>query len=206
MTGYFGKVSTHGDFVTRRLPADLVQAWDRWLQACLQASRAQLGAKWLDAYLTSPVWRFAVAPGVLGRDGLGGVVMPSVDRVGRYFPLTIAATGAPPLLDWVQRHGAWFDAIDELARASLDPAFLLGQFDTAPEPDVASAPVPAGTASATWLALDGDVTAAVAAAALQGHSLWWSEAAPGAGAPLLVCRGMPRPDAFAGMLDGFKHR
>ena len=200
MTGYFGKVSTHGDFVTRRLPGPLVEAWDGWLQGCLQASLTQLGADWLKRYLTSPVWRFAIAPGVLGPEGLGGVMMPSVDRVGRYFPLMIAATGAPPLLDWLQRQGDWFDAIDDLARASLDAGFTLAHFDTAPGPAAATdAPAP-GTA---WrLPLADDVTAAVASVALQGHSLWWSEGAPGIDASLLVCRGMPQPESFAAMLDG----
>lgn len=202
MTGYFGKVSTHGDFVGRRLPSALVAAWDRWLQACIQASRAQLGERWLDHYLTSPVWRFAVAPGVLDAEGIGGVLMPSVDRVGRYFPLMIAATGAPPLLDWQRLHGAWFDAVEDLARASLDPAFRLVQFDSAPEPDVAGAVTPAGAGG--WrLALTGaDMAAPVAGAVLHGHSLWWTEGAPGIEASLLVCRGMPQPQAFAAMLDG----
>jgi type VI secretion system protein ImpM len=201
VTGYFGKVSTHGDFVTRRLPRELVEAWDGWLQRCIQASRAQLGAQWLDNYLTSPVWRFAIAPGVLGPEGLGGVMMPSVDRVGRYFPLMIGATGAPPLLDWMQRHGDWFDAIDDLARESLDAAFTLERFEDVPEPAPARAPSPVPAAG--WrFPLDADPAAAIASAVLQGHSLWWSEGAPNIDASLLVCQGMPQPQAFAAMLNG----
>jgi type VI secretion system protein ImpM len=183
MTGYFGKVSTHGDFVTRRLPAALVAAWDDWLQGCLQASRAQLGAAWLEHYLTSPVWRFAIAPGVLAPEGLGGVMMPSVDRVGRYFPLMIAATGAPSLLDWLQRHGDWFEAIDVLARDSLDAAFTLERFDAAPQPALACGEVAAAVAAPAWRFALG-------------------EGAPGIDASLLVCRGMPQPESFAAMLDG----
>ena len=30
VTGVFGKLASQGDFVTRRLPADFVRAWDRW--------------------------------------------------------------------------------------------------------------------------------------------------------------------------------
>jgi len=180
VTGYFGKVRTHGDFVSRRLPSGLVAAWDEWLQQCIQASREQLGQQWLNHYLTSPVWRFAVSPGILGADGLGGVMMPSVDRVGRYFPLMIAATGAPPLLDWVQRYGPWFDALDELARESLAPGFTLERFDTAPEPALEPA----------------------SGAALYAHSLWWGEGSPDIEASPLVCQGMPPPQGFAAMLDG----
>jgi type VI secretion system protein ImpM len=187
VTGYFGKVSTHGDFVSRRLPPSLVAAWDEWLQRCMQASRAQLGDRWLNHYLISPVWRFAISPGVLGAEGLAGVMMPSVDRVGRYFPLMIAATGGPPLLEWVQRHAAWFDALDALARESLAPAFTLERFDMAPELAGEPASAPASAPSD---------------AALQGRSLWWSEAVPGIEASPLVCQGMPPPQGFAAMLDG----
>lgn len=201
MTGYFGKVSTHGDFVSRRLPAPLVQAWDGWLQECMAASQAKLGSSWLERYLTSPVWRFAIAPGVLGPEGLGGVMMPSVDRVGRYFPLMVGAAGARALLDWFHGQAAWYDAIEDLARSSLDPAFTLECFDGLAEP--ALAPAAPGIAEGAWrLPLEGDMTAAVAGAALQGHSLWWTEGGPGVDASMLVCRNMPQAQRFAAMLDG----
>lgn len=179
MTGYFGKVPAHGDFVSRRLPDDLVAAWDAWLQACIADSRARLGAGWLDHYLTSPVWRFGIAPGVLGADGMGGVMMPSVDRAGRYFPLMIGAPGARPLLDWFQQHGDWFDEIEDLARASLDPAFRLEAFDAAHEPGP----------------LLGHVV-------LPGRSLWWTMGEAGIEGTPLICAGMPPTHMFTAMLDG----
>lgn len=200
MTGYFGKVSTHGDFVTRRLPDALVAAWDTWLQACIGASRAQLGERWLDHYLTSPVWRFAVAPGVLAPEGLGGVMMPSVDRAGRYFPLMLGATGAPPLLDWYHAQEDWFDAMEDLARASLETGFTLAQFDAAFDPVPGPDAAPAG--AAVRLPLGADIDARIAAATLHGHTLWWSEGSPRVEASLLLCTGMPQPSAFAAMLDG----
>lgn len=89
--GFYGKVATHGDFVSRRLPRSFLDPWDHWLQDCLRYSQEQLGADWLDVYLTSPVWRFALAPGVCGDGAWTGVLIPGVDRVGRYFPLTVAA-------------------------------------------------------------------------------------------------------------------
>ncbi|KQV33796.1 type VI secretion system-associated protein TagF [Massilia sp. Root335] len=202
MTGYFGKVSTLGDFVSRGLPDGLVAAWDGWLQQCIHASQLQLGDQWLDHYLTSPVWRFAISPGVLGPEGLGGVMMPSVDRVGRYFPLMIGAVGAPPLLDWFHKHGAWYDAIEDLARASLDAGFRLAQFDELPEPGVA-VDVRVVLIDGMWrFALDEGVGERVVAAALQGHSLWWTEGSPRVGPSMLVCAGLPRGQRFAEMLNG----
>ena len=201
MTGYFGKVSTQGDFVSRRLPAHLVQAWDAWLQECMAASQEELGPLWLERYLTSPVWRFAIAPGVLGPEGLGGVMMPSVDRVGRYFPLMVGAVGAPPLLDWFHDQATWYDAIEDLARESLDAGFMLEYLDEAPNP-VPAALVPAMTGTAWRFPLRGDMTATIARTTLQGHSLWWSGGGPCVEASMLVCRGMPQAQGFSAMLDG----
>ncbi len=114
--GWYGKLPTLGDFASRRLEADFIEPWDLWLGEGLQAQRESMGDGWLDAYLQSPPWRFLLMPGVL--DGfdpqcvLAGVLMPSVDRVGRYFPLTIAASiaGLPAnevdyeaLLGWLHR-------------------------------------------------------------------------------------------------------
>jgi type VI secretion system protein ImpM len=202
VTGYFGKVSTLGDFVSRGLPDALVAAWDAWLQQCIHSSQQQLGDQWLNCYLTSPVWRFAISPGVLGPEGLGGVMMPSVDRVGRYFPLMIGAVGAPPLLDWFHKHAAWYDAVEDLARASLDPGFRLEQFDGAPEPKVAyEAQIP--SESEAWqFALNGDVGERVISASLQRYSLWWTEGSPHVEPSMLMCAGLPRALGFPIALDG----
>ena len=94
--GWYGKVPSLGDFVTRRLPGSFVAAWDDWLQASIAASRATLGPRWQPLYLNCPIWRFALFPGACGPGAWAGVMMPSVDRVGRCFPLTIAATIEPP--------------------------------------------------------------------------------------------------------------
>ena len=114
--GWYGKLPTLGDFASRRLEADFIEPWDLWLGDGLQAQRESMGDAWLDAYLQSPPWRFVLMPGVLhGFDPqllIAGVLMPSVDRVGRYFPLTIAASipslpstaaGYEALLGWMHR-------------------------------------------------------------------------------------------------------
>ena len=84
LPGWYGKLPGLGDFAARRLDKAMVGVWDGWLQDGLQALRQQPG--WLDAYLQSPVWCFALGAGVLGPQRWLGVMMPSVDAVGRYFP------------------------------------------------------------------------------------------------------------------------
>lgn len=207
--GFFGKVTSHGDFVARRLAPSFQQPWDEWLQAGLQGSRQALGERWLPTWLNSPIWRFALAPGVCGPDGLCGVLMPSVDRVGRHFPLTVAAAWTGPLLDCLTQHDAWFGEIEELALSSLRDDFSLDGFDAAL---CALAGLPAAVAqqasAGTMIALDGQqlknpsaaLVRAVAAAALDRHSLWWTDGSPQVAPCLLVCRGLPV--AFTALLDG----
>ena len=89
--GLFGKLPSRGDFLRRRASDAFVDAWDAWLRECLAASREALGERWLDLYLTSPAWRFALSGGTCGPAPVIGTMVPSVDRVGRYLPLTLVA-------------------------------------------------------------------------------------------------------------------
>ena len=58
--GFYGKLPSEGDFVTRRLPWEFTSVWDDWLQQGMHASRVALGAGWLDLYLSAPIWRLAI--------------------------------------------------------------------------------------------------------------------------------------------------
>ncbi|HEU4617908.1 MAG TPA: type VI secretion system-associated protein TagF [Gammaproteobacteria bacterium] len=130
--GFYGKLPARGDFVSRRMPNDFVERWDAWLQGALAESRADLGADWLEVYLTSPIWRFALAAGVCGEQGRLGVMMPSVDKVGRYFPLT-ATLGCEPGRSALARAfelEGWFADVENLLLATLaDPPLDLEAFD-----------------------------------------------------------------------------
>ena len=119
--GFFGKLPAHGDFIYRGLPTNFINIWDEWLQGFVKCSQEQLNESWLDIYLTSPIWRFALSEGVVDQYGWVGIVLPSVDRVGRYFPFSIAARVSPDQnpLDLVSQT-AWFEAIEALALRALD--------------------------------------------------------------------------------------
>ena len=89
--GWFGKVPALGDFVTRRLPVGFLQPWDHWITRGVSDTQRDHGDAGREGLLTFPVWRFLLPPHLLNRQGWFGLLAPSVDRVGRRFPLTIAA-------------------------------------------------------------------------------------------------------------------
>jgi type VI secretion system protein ImpM len=87
--GWYGKLPGTGDFAQRRLPARFVSNWDRWLQSGFEYLRG-VRQDWQSHYLEGHVWFFQLGPSVIGPKPWIGVLVPSVDAVGRYFPLTIA--------------------------------------------------------------------------------------------------------------------
>ena len=119
--GMHGKLPQQADFVTRNLPLAFVTAWDDWLQRALLASQETLGNGWLEVYLTSPVWRFVLSANLVDQQIWAGVMVPSVDKVGRYYPLVLAqalpADSLPtaPLIE----SSDWFDALEQLALSLL---------------------------------------------------------------------------------------
>ena len=89
LPGWFGKLPGMGDFAHRRLPEAFRSVWDPWLQRGLARLRDR-HADWTSHYLEAPVWCFALGAQVVGERAWMGVLMPSVDGVGRYFPFTLA--------------------------------------------------------------------------------------------------------------------
>lgn len=225
--GFYGKVPSLGDFVLRRLPRPFLDTWDKWLQSAMTMSREQLGENWLDVYLTSPIWRFGLSAGLCGDQAWAGVLMPSVDKVGRYYPLTIAA----PLQDsqslqllFGNDGNAWFETLEQLALSCLDDGAGIDWFDEQlqahPTPfykptvivsqQAAGAEAPQGKfachlgmktleqANAALL----DLNAGLMNHFMPQHSLWSTSGSDRIGPSLLVCDGLPPIDAFAALLAG----
>ena len=88
MSGYgaFGKIPGMGDFFRFDAPPGFVQAWDGWLQEGMLSAKEALGEGWLAAYMSAPIWRFTLAPGLAGEAAVMGILMCSVDRVVHSFP------------------------------------------------------------------------------------------------------------------------
>jgi type VI secretion system protein ImpM len=228
--GWYGKIPALGDFASRRLPQDFIALWDDWLQRALIASRALLQERWQEAYLGSPIWRFMLSPGVCGEGYWAGVMMPSVDKVGRHFPLTIVAAlpGRPEPIRMMMAAHAWFGAIEQIALACLSIDFPVDEL----EARLASAPYPADppdklaacTAArqlAGWWAGPGGVPLAlslpwphaipellnasglsVLTGLARGKSLWWTTDDVAGTSELHAFSGLPPDDYFAILLSG----
>jgi len=130
LTGIFGKLPAHGDFVHRNLPPDFVNIWDEWLQHYIATSQEQLGESWLNIYLTSPIWRFVMSEGVIDKHSWAGFILPSVDRVGRYFPfstITQIPSNVNPL-EFFSTHTAWFEGAEEVALQALNGDMVIDEY------------------------------------------------------------------------------
>jgi type VI secretion system protein ImpM len=89
--GAFGKIPVLADFLTLNLSPSFIRPWDSWLQASILELKGDLGdGVWNDRYLSAPIWRFTLPRGVAGKKAVSGVFMPSIDKVGRQYPLTLA--------------------------------------------------------------------------------------------------------------------
>jgi type VI secretion system protein ImpM len=223
--GWHGKLPTLGDFATRRLPPDFVAAWDAWLSDGLAALQ-QRDPDWLDAYLMSPSWRFLLMPGVLP-GGLGetpwvGVLMPSVDRVGRYYPLTLAQPLAALPSDKAGSEALWVWLL-RLEEAAADAMHDDWSIDALEAELVRLGAVPRAGAAHGLPSLDAFVGAEVAelsmaglrhppalfaarahaewARGAQGDAYWYAQ--PDMQSPRLLCsRGLTRSNLIARLLGG----
>jgi type VI secretion system protein ImpM len=185
--GWFGKIPALGDFVARRLPPQFIEAWDHWLSTEILATRQKLGTEWTPSYLKAPTWCFALTPGVIDASYWSGVLTPSVDRVGRHFPLTLAAGGkAPP----AETKG-WWDTLIAAAMRARTPDCDADALDAAligtPEQQDARRVQGNGECALT-AALEG---------AGHGDSLWapWQPES-GRFGPVLAFRGLPQGPDF----------
>ncbi|WP_299969535.1 type VI secretion system-associated protein TagF [uncultured Roseobacter sp.] len=180
-TGYFGKIPTQGDFVERNLPRPLVDALDDWTRHSMRESQRALGRGWLDAFLIAPVWRGAVSADILSHTTMALVMMPSVDRVGRYFPL-ILVTPLPghrgPLSGLPRQIEGWYNKAEALALSTLSEAFRRDTFDAAVD-----ALVPPGWYEPNLRRLPTD----------DARSIWWT---PGGDGSVMGFDDLPDPEDY----------
>ncbi len=182
------------------MPPRFATCWDAWLESLVIAPRARLGDDWRAAWYEAPVWHFALGPELLAPGRAFGVLIPSVDRVGRAFPFSIlgpARAGGMPLAGWSLRIEAL--ALSALAAGS-DPERLdddLRQLGPPAEPEPGE-PGSGEPGQSAWPA----PLAGRAAALRPGESLWWCRGSPRVPAAVIECGFPPGRDVAEAMIAG----
>lgn len=188
--GAFGKMPALGDFFHLNAPQGFVRAWDDWLQGAMMSAAQSGGDAWDDQYMSAPIWRFTLPPGLAGAAKVLGVLMPSVDRVGRRFPLALMTAiegDGPAVYDHLTSDGV-FDRLEDVALSALDDGMdrdrLAAQLQDIPLPQ-----------------------ASYAAMQRTGKALVMRQTSPAGIAPemaagLMGATGMQQPTLWSTLLDG----
>lgn len=209
--GAFGKMPGLGDFFRSGLPRAFVDPWDTWLQETILTLRDAMGDAWQNAYLSAPIWRFTLSPGLMGPDAFLGVMMASIDRVGRQFPLTLGTPisgSTSSILDHTHATAVFRDLegialgaleddmtrerlVAQLDRVSFDPPTDQTSVKFAPDTMIARdaghfGPVP-------------DIAAAMLHERFKSPSVWSADV-PG-GMRVLTCEGLPNAIQARGLVD-----
>jgi type VI secretion system protein ImpM len=218
--GLFGKLGAKRDFIALATPRSFLEAWEPWMQSSLSASRHHLGDRWQQAFLTAPVWRFWLGAEICGTTAVGAV-MPSLDGMGRYYPLTlhaIADADAPISPPDVDTQDEWFGMAENFLLSTLarDAAFedissgldglaaprtrsrVTGDTSIVPLGDDMAGMVTDGTDFATTLSALRAAGPEVYAAA----SFWWTAGGGDFPSLALSCRGLPDPYRYSTLLTG----
>ena len=216
--GFYGKLPIVGDFISRRLPDEFLNSWDPWLQRSIACSQEELGEGWLNSYLTSPIWRFLLSPGVCGHHAVAGILMPSVDKVGRYFPLTVAVLIEPlPQLPLLFSTGnLWFEKLEDAALLGLEGNLDVDAFDRLIQtispfslsPYITTATQDPDPKSYHFF-MDNiermgdafiELNTSLLTTFMPGYSLWSNAGAEDVEPALIVCQGLPAIGSFSRFL------
>ncbi len=220
LIGLYGKLPAHGDFIHRNLPTNFVHVWDEWLQHFIAGSQEQIGDSWLNVYLTSPIWRFVFSSGVVDAHAWAGIMIPSVDRVGRYFPFSIVMKLSPGVnpMEYVSIHKEWFSQIETLVLQALDGQMQVDdllqqieQLDPGQNTDYAmTGHISESNAMVIDMAYEEQMPSSVYCHLLDSlllntyssYSTWTTQGSEGVNPCLFTTQGLPPVNGIAAMIDG----
>jgi type VI secretion system protein ImpM len=216
LCGMFGKLPSKRDFVSYNMPRPFLDHWEEWLQGEIATSKHALASQWQDIFLGMPIWRFWHGSHVFGQ-AVTGALMPSVDGIGRYFPLSICACQpegmrltAPPSDSLDEWHAGCERFLLRMLEDELgeDPSSMLG---TLPFPPVGTAAdaMPKGDRRMVWTSSDGSLNGpfkalhAMDEGAIHGHrSYWWTNGGVAHKAQLVVTSGKADLQILAALMTG----
>ncbi len=84
-----GKLPGHPEFLAS--PDADAGVIDRWLDAGWQGAHADAGETWNSAFAAGDTYGFLWSHGPKATDATCGVIAPSVDSIGRHYPLVVAS-------------------------------------------------------------------------------------------------------------------
>jgi type VI secretion system ImpM family protein len=222
--GFFGKIPLTGDFIHRRMNSVFMNRWDEWLKVNILHSQNMLGERWLPIYSQSPMWRFCIAPGVIDDKAYLGIMIPSVDSVGRYFPLTVVQSVEAKAIPFIlsTKANQWFQNIEDLLLDLLEGYESVVQvFDTKISAlqadwinDLPSIPSGLNTQDNNYsLQLEvsdaGSINHSLSSLMLQnllgskkGFTFWWNEGSQAYQPNILLSDHLPAQNQFCALLDG----
>ena len=223
--GLYGKLPAYGDFISRNLPPGFVNLWDEWLQHFVSGSQEQLGEGWLNIYLTSPIWRFVLSPGVIDQHMWAGIMMPSVDRVGRYFPISLVQSFDSKInpVKFMLKQTDWFNTLEDACLSALNGVIDADELmDKVSEVKIAASESyqPTSNLSEKGPMIFGlnpedeemlftlpYMFNAALSSSLSSYSLWQTTGSQLISPLLFTCQGFPPIAGLASMLDGkWQHR
>lgn len=213
--GAYGKYPAKRDYIAVKLPRPVLQPLETWLATGMATSRDRLGRHWQEHYMVQPVWNFRLGKSLCGVECLG-VMAPSVDGVGRTFPLAIlgfAASSAESVIaagpeadDWLalacQR--LMLALSDEPPREAED--LVAGLPDPARGPVVSEGIEPLGKGYRVPWGEGGQeqaesrIFAEHAARASDHRSIWWCSGSAAVCAQTATFDGFPDPDFMVTMM------
>ncbi|GAA4359913.1 type VI secretion system-associated protein TagF [Kangiella marina] len=195
--------------------------FDSWLQSAINISQKQIGESWLKHYLTSPIWRFIIKHEAMDTD-IVGFMMPSIDKVGRYYPLFMLEVFKEGKLSGEDLHCKSFEELEELAVSTLDGAGESSSFFDAlnqagfplfeERPPVSEI---LNRLDASERVIEKDVMnylwqqrESFSSYWFEGDEerhckgIWWTEGSKSVKPSLIYCCGLPPAEGFSAMLDG----
>ena len=230
--GFYGKLPSHGDFLRRRVSDAFVDAWDEWLPRV--PGREPRGARAIAGWTSTSRARrgdSCARPARAARAPVLGLMAPSVDRVGRYFPLTLVAE-LPPYASVIAAAtdaASFFDRRGTAAssrrwRPTRSTSTLRrgrGAARRALAPSSVPPPVVARAGGdgvfrdrvaargrcrsdrrSSWRRCSSSCSRCSCRRCISPLVLWWTEGSAMVEPSCLITRGLPPPDTFAALLDG----
>lgn len=128
-TGFAGKLPAHDDFIEAGGSIAVRQRLMDWARRSLIYGREGGKNRFTDMFLTMPIWRFFLEPGICTEQSVAGIFCPSTDRVGRAFPILIVSETTPCNAACAFTELAnWFESMEALALRGLEDNMTMQSF------------------------------------------------------------------------------